>query len=179
MAYDDDIQFQVLGLGYNPASWLTTVLDSLARFECTLRTLRLDFQFSREFNKQIDLYRLSSPSLNSRVTAQAFKDFVRQEDFRDAVANLKVESIIEIYVTSHRAAYCSIFQDLADAIGFKKQWAVMEHPCAAPLRPSFFAKEWILTPSTTATREKVPTLVGKAHESSSTDRVVDVVDDKS
>ena len=126
-------------------------MDSLANFNCTLRTLRLDFVFLCEMNS-VDEDLQNGSFVTSTVTAGTLKQFVRQEDFREAVVNLKVESMIKLSVTTRRMAYCTIFQELADAIGLKKQWAVVEDRYAMPLGPAQFTKQWVLTPATLSTR---------------------------
>lgn len=127
-------------------------MNSLAKFDCTLRTLRLNFDSSEEISL-IDETSWDGSSVTSTVTASPLIKFVLQEDFREAVVSLKVESMIKLSITSRRAVYCTIFQELADAIGFRKQWAVVEDPYATPLKPTIFKKQWVLTPYTSASRQ--------------------------
>ncbi|KAL8797293.1 MAG: hypothetical protein Q9195_000447 [Heterodermia aff. obscurata] len=172
LAYNDEVQERILRMESSPASRLTTVMNSLANFNCTLRTLRLNFGF-RTVVKIME----SSPDgtiFFKDLTPKALKKFVLQEDFREAVVNSKVESTIKISITSN-VVDCNIFHELADAIGLKKQWVVAD----SSSMPTFITKQWLLTPGTSATGEKVQTLVGGAEEGSSKDRAVDVVDDKS
>ena len=152
-------------------------MTTLAKFDCTLRTLRLDFDISKEI-EMIDESSQDGSYITTTVTARALQEFVLQEDFREAVVNLKVKGMIKLAVTTCSSGYCNIFQELTDAISFKKKWTVTEDPYAIPLKPELFKKQWILTPATPATREQVSRLVGKIEESSSMDRVVDVVDEE-
>ena len=147
MAYDDEAQLP------NPsiASRLTTVMKSLAKLDCTLRTLRLEFKFPSDLKVTWNVRYHNF--VTSTVTASTLKEFVGQENLREAVVNLKVESMIKISMTSFKAEYCAIFQELADAIGSKKKWAVMEDPYAMPEKPTLFKKQWVLRPATSATRK--------------------------
>ena len=151
-------------------------MTTLAKFDCTLRTLRLDFDISEEISLINESLRDGS-FITTTVTARTLREFVLQEDFREAVVNLKVEGMIRLAITTFRAGYCNIFQELTDAIGSQKKWTVTEDPYAIPLEPELFKKQWILTPATPATREQVSRLAGDIEESSSKDRVVDVVDE--
>ena len=151
MAFNDNPLFHILGIGSTIAPRLTTVMKSLAKLDCTLRTLRLDFKLPIEVNVIEGFLYGGFPT--STVTASTLKEFVLQEDFREAVVTLKVESMIKISMTSYKAEYCTIFQELADAIGSEKKWAVKEDPYAIPEKPTLFKKQWVLTPATSATRK--------------------------
>ena len=155
-------------------------MNTLASFDCTLKTLRLDFVSSAEKISLEDLLNdlLRYDSTNA-VTARLSRGFGIEEDFKDTIVKLKVESMIKLSITSGKAADFAIFQEIASAIGSEKHWAVMEVPYAMPLEPTLSRKQWVLTPGISATREKVPALVGKAQVGSSKDRVVEVVEDES
>ena len=155
-------------------------MTTLANSACTLRTLWLDFEIYDDIAGLFD--DSEGVPIPNTSTFNALTEFVHQEDFSEAVVNLKVESMIKLSVKSRVAAYCTIFQEVVSAIRLKNQWAVSEIPCARPMEPNSyfqkFQKQWILAPTSPAIREQVPRLVEDVQGSSSKDRVVEATEDE-